>query len=332
MKSKVLITGIAGLIGSHFSRHLLYKGYEVIGIDNFSGGYKENLPEGVKCSNIDLADLSQVDKFFSEERPSFVCHFAAYAAECLSPFIRSFNYTNNLISSTNLITSSINYDVEKFIFTSSMAVYGEDNEPPFKEDMQPKPIDPYGIAKYAVEMDLKQAQDQFGLKYNIIRPHNVIGVYQNIWDKYRNVIGIWIRQAMSGGNITVYGDGLQRRAFSDMKYLNEPVEKLLSGFEGEIFNLGSDHEITILEAAKILKKVAEKYGYSPDIVHLEPRHEVKYAFSSHDKAKKLLGFNDETDLEQSMDEMFSWAIKQPEREVERMQYETTKNMYSYWRC
>ena len=332
MKSKVLITGIAGLIGSHFSRYLLSQGYDVIGIDNFSGGYKENLPEGVKCQGIDLSDLAQVDKLFSRERPSFVCHFAAYAAECLSPFLRNFNYTNNLISSANLITSSINYDVEKFIFTSSMAVYGEENSPPFKEDMQPRPVDPYGIAKYAVEMDLKQAQDQFGLKYSIIRPHNVIGVYQNIWDKYRNVIGIWIRQAIRGEDITVYGDGLQKRAFSDMKYLNEPVEKLLSDFEGEIFNLGSDNEISILEAAKTLKKVAEKYGFNPEIIHLEPRHEVKYAFSNHNKAKQLLNFKDETDLEKSMDEMFNWALKQPEHNVSQMKYETTKNIYSYWRC
>ena len=178
MKSKVLITGIAGLLGSNFSRHLLKRGYEVIGIDDFSGGYRENLAEGVQCLNINLADLEAVDQFFREQRPDYVYHFAAYAAEGLSPFIRKYNYTNNLICSANLITSSLNYDVKKFIFTSSMATYGRENIPPFTEDMQPKPLDPYGVAKYAVEMDLKLAHEQFGLSYTIIRPHNIVGSIQ----------------------------------------------------------------------------------------------------------------------------------------------------------
>lgn len=148
--TKVLITGIAGLLGSHFSRYLLAKGYDVVGIDDFSGGFRENLAEGIYCSTLNLADLNAVDKFFKEQKFDYVYHFAAYAAEGLSPFIRKFNYTNNLISSANLITSSINYDVKKFIFTSSMAVYGNKNTPPFTEDMQQCPLDPYGVAKYAL--------------------------------------------------------------------------------------------------------------------------------------------------------------------------------------
>ena len=151
MKTKILITGLAGLLGSNFSRYLLQQGYEVIGIDDFSGGYKENLEKGIYCSTLNLSDLEAVDKFFSKEKPEYVYHFAAYAAEGLSPFIRKYNYTNNLICSANLITASINHNVKKFIFTSSMATYGKENIPPFTEDMQPKPIDPYGVAKYAVE-------------------------------------------------------------------------------------------------------------------------------------------------------------------------------------
>ncbi len=154
MSYKVLITGIAGLLGSNFSRYLQRKGYEVIGIDDFSGGYKENLAKGIECANINLVNLEAVDRFFARTKPDFVYHFAAYAAEGLSPFIRKYNYTNNLICSANLITSSINHNVQKFIFTSSMATYGAQNIPPFTEDMQPKPIDHYGVAKYAVEMDL----------------------------------------------------------------------------------------------------------------------------------------------------------------------------------
>ena len=332
MKSKrVLITGMAGLLGSYFSRYLLEKGYNVIGIDDFSGGYVENLPEGVFCSNIDLTDFNAVKVFFVKHKPEYVYHFAAYAAEGLSPFIRTFNYQANVIASANLITASINNDVNKFIFTSSNGVYGEDNVPPFKETLVPKPIDPYGIAKYAIEMDLQAAYKQFGLRYSIVRPHNVVGMYQNIWDKYRNVIGIWIRQTLDNEPITVYGDGEQIRAFSDMKFLNEPLEKLMYGFDSEIFNLGSDKEITLKEAACLVKKVAQSYGYNPEIVHLEPRVEAKYAYAEHTKAKELLGFDDKTDLEETIKQMFAWALTQPKRVVKYLSYETEKNIYGYWK-
>ena len=328
---KVLITGIAGLLGSHFSRYLLSKGYDVVGIDDFSGGFRENLADGVYCSTLNLSDLDAVDKFFKEQKFDYVYHFAAYAAEGLSPFIRKFNYTNNLISSANLITSSINYDVKKFIFTSSMATYGANNNPPFTEDMQPCPIDPYGVAKYAVEMDLKLANEQFGLDYTIIRPHNVVGIYQNIWDRYRNVIGIWIRKTLNNEPLTIFGDGLQKRAFSDMEFYNEPFEKVMTQYGGEIFNIGADKERTLLETAHLVQKCATNFGFKPEIIHLEPRHEAKYAFSDHTKAKTLLNFKDNTDLELTINKMFDWALTQPNRVVKNMNYETTKKIYSYWK-
>ena len=331
MSSKVLITGIAGLLGSNFSRYLLTQGYEVIGIDDFSGGYKENLAKGVHCENINLANLGAVDHFFRTEKPDYVYHFAAYAAEGLSPFIRQYNYTNNLICSTNLITSSIKYDVKKFIFTSSMAVYGRENPPPFVETMQPHPLDPYGVAKYAVEMDLKLAHEQFGLHYTIIRPHNIVGCYQNIWDRYRNVIGIWIRKSINREPLCIYGDGLQTRAFSDVQYYFKPFEKVMFEGDGEIFNLGADQERTLLSAAQLVQKCAKNFGFNPDIIHLEPRHEAKFAFCNHDKAKKMLEFKDNTDLEVTINKMFEWALTQPNREVKTIEYELTKNIYSFWK-
>ncbi len=331
MSKKVLITGIAGLLGSHFSRYLLSKGYDVVGIDDFSGGYKENLAEGIYCEDINLADLDAVDSFFKEQKLDYVYHFAAYAAEGLSPFIRKYNYENNLISSANLITSCINYDVKKIIFTSSMAVYGKENIPPFTEDLRPCPIDPYGVAKYAVEMDLKLANEQFGLDYTIIRPHNVVGIYQNIWDRYRNVIGIWIRKTIIGEPLSIFGDGLQKRAFSDMHYYNIPFEKVMTEFGGEIFNIGADKERTLLETAHLVQKCAKNFGFNPEIIHFEPRHEAKYAFSDHTKAKTLLGFRDNTDLELTINKMFEWALTQPIKTVNNMKYETSKKIYSFWK-
>jgi len=331
---KVLITGVAGLIGSHFSKYLLDKGYEVIGIDDLSGGYLDyidkRLIKSKKFYKNCLTDKITLDKIFKKHKPDYVYHFAAYAAEGLSPFIRNYNYTNNLICSINVINECLKNDVKKIIFTSSMAVYGE-GQPPFTEKQIPSPVDPYGIAKYTVEMDLKQAYEQFGLKYNIIRPHNIIGPQQNIWDRYRNVIGIWIRQVLDYKDITIFGDGHQKRAFSDIKYYMAPFKKLMNGHDCDIFNLGADQEFEIIEAAKLVQKIAKKFDYNSKIVHLEPRHEVKLAYCNHDKAKKLLAFKDSTSLEKTITEMFTWAKEQPKRKIKKMDYEVDKDMYSFWK-
>jgi len=335
MKTKtILITGVAGLLGSCFSKYLLDKKYNVIGIDNLSGGYIDfvdnRLIKNKKFYKIDLGNTKELDLVFKKHKINYVYHFAAYAAEGLSPFIRNFNYSNNLLSSVNIINCCVKYNVEKIIFTSSMAVYGH-GLPPFKESQLPKPADPYGIAKYAVEMDLEQAFNQFNLKYNIIRPHNVIGINQNIWDKYRNVIGIWIRRSIDKQNIYIYGDGKQKRAFSDIKYYMKPFEELMNGLDGEIFNIGADHEYELIHIAKLVQKIAKEFGYNPQIEHLEPRLEVKNAFCNHDKAKKLLNFKDDTNIEKTIREMFEWATKQPKRKVKKMTYEVDKNIYSFWK-
>ena len=328
---KIFVTGCAGLLGANYTRHLLANGHQVIGIDDLSGGYKAFLPtaENFTFAKFDLEKRKKVVELFNEHKPEVLLHFAAYAAEGLSPFIRNFNYRNNLICSANLINECIEHNT-KFIFTSSMAVYGE-QEPPFTEDKRPQPIDPYGIAKYAVECDLKLAHEQFGLRYNIVRPHNVLGIYQNIWDKYRNVIGIFIRKAINGESILVYGDGEQTRAFSDIRYYMEPFDKLLTDYDGEIFNIGADKYFTLNEVAETVQKIAKKYGYEVPIEHGEPRHEVKHAYCDHTKAKTVLDFQDETNLDELIDSMFTWAIKQPNRKVKKMDYEVTKDIYEYWK-
>ena len=328
---KIFVTGCAGLLGANYTRHLLNNGHEVIGIDDLSGGYKAFIAEGEKFKfiKLNLERRKKVVELFEEYKPEILLHFAAYAAEGLSPFIRNFNYRNNLICSANLINECITHNT-KMIFTSSMAVYGE-QEPPFTEDKRPQPVDPYGVAKYAVECDLKLAHEQFGLRYNIVRPHNVLGIYQNIWDKYRNVIGIFIRKTLNGEPILVYGDGEQTRAFSDIKYYMEPFDKLLTDCDNEIFNIGADKYFTLNEVAKTVQEIGKKYGYEVPIEHGEPRHEVKHAYCNHDKAKNLLKFKDDTKLEELIDSIFVWAMKQPNRKVKTMEYEVTKDIYDYWR-
>ena len=177
----VLITGCAGLIGSHLSTYLLDNGFSVVGIDDLSGGYEDWLPkhQNFRFHRQNLVHTGDLDNVFRDTRFDAVFHLAAYAAEGLSPFIRVHNYQNNVIASANVINKCIEHEC-KLIFTSSMAVYG-DQATPFVETQPCKPVDPYGNAKTAVESDLKMASDQFGLRYSIIRPHNVIGTNQNIW-------------------------------------------------------------------------------------------------------------------------------------------------------
>jgi UDP-glucose 4-epimerase len=327
---KVLITGAAGLLGANFSRHLLNKGYKVVGIDDLSGGYEDSVPSEMTFYKQDLSNRKAVEEIFSSEKPDYVFHFAAYAAEGLSPFIRNYNYTNNILSSANVINACINNEIKKVVFTSSMAVYGVGN-PPFTESQLPTPEDPYGIAKYAVEMDLKLAHEMFGLKYSIVRPHNVVGIYQNIWDRYRNVIGIWIRKVLAGEPLTIFGDGTQIRAFSDIKFYMDPFEKLMTAHDGEIFNIGADKHYTINEAAEAVINVAKELGINATKVHLEPRNEVHTAYCDHTKAHKLLGFKDNTDLHETIMKMFKWAQEQPNRPMKNMDYEIEKNMYSFWK-
>ena len=328
---KIFVTGCAGLLGANYTRHLLSSGHEVLGIDDLSGGYKSFLPksENFVFKKLNLENRKKVSELFEEHKPDVLYHFAAYAAEGLSPFIRNYNYRNNLICSANLINECITHNV-KIVFTSTMAVYG-DQQAPFTEDKRPQPIDPYGIAKYAVEVDLKVAHDQFGLRYNIVRPHNVLGIYQNIWDRYRNAIGIFIRRTLNNEPILVYGDGEQTRAFSDIKYYMEPFDKLMTDYDGEIFNIGADKYFTLNEAAETVKKIGEKYGYNPTIEHVQPRHEVKHAYCDHTKTKSLLNFEDKTNIEELVDSMFVWAMKQPNRKMRQMEYEVTKDIYDYWK-
>jgi len=334
MNKTIIVTGCAGLLGSHVSRYFLQENYTVVGIDDLSGGYKEFLPNNKNFVFYEY-DLSKknitkyLNKLFKTHKPIACYHFAAYAAEGLSPFIRHFNYTNNILSSVNIINQCIQYDC-KLIFTSSMAVYGA-QKPPFDENMIPSPTDPYGIAKFATELDIKVANDQHNLRYTILRPHNVIGIYQNIWDKYRNVVGIFIRQALNNKPLTIYGDGTQTRAFSDIKYFLIPFSMLIDSFDQQIFNIGADKIFTINELAKTIKSIAEHHKFNTEIIHLEPRHEVQHAYCDHTKAKSLLKFTDNTNLENLIHDMFIWAKDQPNRETKKMKYEINKNIYNYWK-
>ena len=328
----VLITGVAGLLGSRLADWILENDPDVtvIGIDNLSGGYVENINSRVKFYKLDLIRDS-ISDLFQKYDIDYVFHFAAYAAEGLSPFIRGFNYDNNLKSTARIVNQCIKHDVKRLIFTSTMAVYGHGENQAFDEKQTPCPIDPYGVAKYACEMDIKIAGEQHGLDWCIIRPHNVYGAKQNIWDKYRNVLGIWMYQHLSGKPMTIFGSGNQTRAFS---YIDDSLEPLWNSAiepraSKQIINLGGIHSVSILEANNILKNVI---GCPENTVFFEERHEVMHAISTYQKSIDILGFKHETDLEDGLTKMWEWAKVQPMRnQFIWPSFELDKGLYSFWK-
>jgi len=327
--NKVLITGVAGLLGSRLADWIIENtDGEVVGIDDLSGGYIENVNSEVTFYKKNLV-TDDIEDLFDKYDFDIVYHFAAYAAEGLSPFIRQFNYENNLVATSRIINQCITHDINRLVFTSTMAVYGHGN-PPFDERDLPQPIDPYGVAKYACEMDIKIAGEQHGLDWCIIRPHNVYGIKQNIWDKYRNVLGIWMCQYMNGDDMTILGDGEQTRAFSFIDDTLEPMWKvgIQDNCSKEIINIGGTKFYTIKEANNILREVID----AGDIVHLEPRHEVKDAHPTWQKSVELLGYEDKTTLYDGLKQMWDWAQKQPMRDrFVWGEYEIDKGIYEYWK-
>lgn len=329
----VVITGVAGLLGSKLADWIIEnkKEYKVIGIDNLFGGYIENINKEVIFyqRNLDKDDIKDI---FKNNNIEYVFHFAAYAAEGLSPFMRMFNWQNNSVSTANIINCCIEYNVKRLVYTSSMSVYGNGNMNMnrFDENDIPCPIDPYGISKYACEMDIRVAGEQHKLDWCIIRPHNIYGENQNIWDKYRNVLGIWMHQALKNKPMLIYGDGNQTRAFT---YIDDNLEPLwnaavLPEASKEIINLGGIVPYTINEAINILSNIIDYHN----IEHKEPRYEVKWAVPTYQKSIDILGFKHKTNLDEGLLKMWNWVKKQPERPQYKWDnYEINKGIYEYWK-
>jgi len=332
MKKQVsLITGCSGFIGSHVAKELLSMGHDVIGVDDLSGGFLINNPEKMKFIKGSVADSNFINELFATYQFDYVYHLAAYAAEGLSHFIRNFNYQNNLIGSINLINAAVNQgSVKTFVFTSSIAVYGS-NQTPMTEALTPLPEDPYGVSKYAVELDLECAHKMFGMNYVIFRPHNVYGENQNIGDPYRNVIGIFMNQIMQGKPMSIFGDGTQSRAFSYIADVAPIIARSveIETAQNQVFNVGADKPYSVNELAI---QVATAMGVKPEIQYLEARKETLHAYCSHEKAHQYFHslFSNVT-LPEGLIKMATWAKKTgalPGQIFEKVEIE--KNMPPSW--
>ncbi len=305
--SAVLVTGAAGFIGSHVADELLARGFRVVALDDLSGGFRDNVPGEAEFVEGSILDVDLINRLFAEHAFEYVFHLAAYAAEGLSHFIKRFNYENNLIGSANLINASVNAGTVKcFVFTSSIAVYGR-NQLPMTEDMMPQPEDPYGIAKYAVELDLKESHEMFGLNHIIFRPHNVYGERQNIGDPYRNVIGIFMNRILQNKSMTIFGDGKQTRAFSHIADVAPVIAESVrrEGAYNETFNVGADTPYSVLDLAHTVASVMD---VEPKFEFLPARNEVVHALSSHEKVQREFGdLIRNVPLEEGLRRMAEWV-------------------------
>jgi UDP-glucose 4-epimerase len=300
-----LVTGGAGFIGSHVAEHLVRHGHQVVVLDDLSGGFKENVTPGSTFVEGSILDVPLLTDLFTRYRFKYVYHLAAYAAEGLSHFIKRFNYNNNLVGSVNLINAAVNFGTECFVFTSSIAVYGA-GQTPMTEDLVPQPEDSYGIAKLAVEQELKCSHEMFGLDYVIFRPHNVYGERQNIGDRYRNVVGIFMNQLLKGEPMTIFGDGEQQRAFTHINDVAPIIAECIKypAARNQVFNVGADIPFTV---NRLATTIAESLGKERLVKHLDPRNEVKLAFSDHTKAERAFGSRGKTTLDEGINSMAQWV-------------------------
>lgn len=305
---KVLVTGVAGFMGSHLADEFLKRGHEVVGIDNFIGGYKENVPSGVEFWELDLNDLDSLHEPFTGV--DMVVHTACTAYEGLSVFSPALVVRNTSQIITTVMSASIKAGVKKIVHMSSMARYGTQEVVPFTEDLLPKPQDPYGIAKYAGEMLIKNLADTHGMKYAILVPHNIIGPRQKFDDPFRNVASIMINRMLQGKQPIIYGDGQQMRCFSFMQDVINPlmIACETDAVDGQITNIGPDEEfVTIKELAE---RIAAIIGFDLDPIYMPGRpQEVKHANCSANKARELLGYKTTTTLDEGLRELVEW-IKQ----------------------
>jgi UDP-glucose 4-epimerase len=301
---RVLITGVAGFLGSHLADSFLADGWDVVGVDNLLGGYLDNVPPGVSFHEADCNDLERMRAL--TEGADVVYHCAATAYEGLSVFSPHHVTRNVVTATTGVASAAIANRVRRFVFCSSMARYGA-NEVPFTEDMTPRPQDPYGIGKLAAEMLVRNLAETHGMEWVVAVPHNIIGPRQRYDDPYRNVAAIFANLLLQGRPVLIYGDGSQRRCFSYVSDVVAPLRQMATepACAGQIVNVGPDDEfVSVLELAEL---VARLLGVGLETRFLPPRpREVPLANCSASKARALLGYQPRVPLEEGLRRMVDW--------------------------
>lgn len=302
---RILCTGIAGFLGSHIAERLLRDGHTVIGVDSLIGGERENVPEGTELYYDDCCDFAEMKEVC--HGVDLVYHCAANPHEGLSVFSPTTVCKNTYLSTVAVCSAACASRVKRFCFMSSMSRYGNGFSLPFNERMLPMPVDPYGIAKVAAEATVSMLARTHGMEFVILVPHNVVGPRQKRDDPFRNVVAIMCNMMLQGRQPIIYGDGEQKRCFS---FVGDAMDSIIkagfqAGLSGDVINIGPDDEfITINELARKLAKII---GFDLHPVYVPERPcEVKHAYCSADKARRLLGYRTSMTLDDGLAEMVAW--------------------------
>ena len=311
---RVLVTGVAGFMGSHEARALLGDGYQVHGVDDLSGGFMANVPKGCGFTRLELRNRRAVERYMNRVRPEIIFHDAAFATEGGSQFTPVASTERNYMMYLYTLVPALRCGLKKMVLISSMSVYGK-QKPPFTEDMPRAPEDIYGIAKASMEHATELLSKVHRFLYTIIRPHNVYGPGQNMCDPYRNVIAIFINALLHDRPFYIYGNGKQRRSFTYIDdYTPYSIRAGLSRrFHGEVFNIGPREQLSLNDLARLV--IREFFGSEAACPgRLRPRYirmgrplEVKLAYSSQEKAGKLLGYRSTVPIDEGVRRMIAWA-------------------------
>ena len=300
----IFITGVAGFLGSNLADFYLKKGFKVSGCDNLVGGDLDNVDPKVNFTKTDCEDLQKMTEI--TKNVDVVIHAAAYAHEGLSVVSPHLICSNIVGGSTSVFSAAIQNKVKRIVFCSSMARYGKIKQPFFEDDI-PNPVDPYGISKLAAEKILINLCETYGVEYNIAIPHNIIGIKQKYDDPFRNVASIMINLMLQNRQPIIYGDGEQKRSFSDVDDCIYSIDKLATdpNITSEIVNIGpEDNFITINE---LFKKISNQLQFNQEPEYFKDRiNEVKLANCSADKAKKILNYEKQISLDESLVKMINY--------------------------
>ena len=303
--ANVFITGIAGFLGSHLADRLLAEGHKVSGIDNLIGGYQDNIPTGVNFSQVDCLDSEKIVEL--TKGVDVIYHTACTPYEGLSVFSPHLVTLNTFSATTSVLSAGIKNQISRFVYLSSMARYGSQENYPFNEEMAPKPQDPYGIAKYASELSIKNLCEMHGIEFVISVPHNIIGPRQKYDDPFRNVASIMINLMLQGRQPFIYGDGEQLRCFSFINDVTNPLMKIgfQQGISGEVINIGPDEGTVSINV--LAQTIAKLINFNLDPIYKVDRPlEVKNATCSADKARKLLDYQTNYTLQKGLQEMINY--------------------------
>lgn len=302
--AKVLITGVAGFIGSHVAERFLKEGYQVVGVDDLSSGKITNIPGGVEFIQGDLALLATIARIPRDCRK--ILHLAGQSSGEISFDDPVADLEKNTVSTLNLIRYGIENRVERIIYASSMSVYGAVEDAPISESHYCQPLSCYGVGKYATEGYLRVYLNK--LPFVVLRMFNVYGPGQDLSNLRQGMVSIYLAQALASGQIEVKGN-VER--FRDFVYIDDVVETWFraatySSALGKTLNVGTGVKTTVGE---LLEHICTLIPGSSYYVQGATPGDQSGIYADVTQLKKHLDLDGFTQMEVGLRVFLDWARK-----------------------